>query len=377
MTIIARHPAIRFFLLLCLFVLLPIVGDTDQSSPTKVFVIPVTGEVEPAMAAFIKRATQDAARVQDSLIVLELDTFGGRVDAALTIVDTMINSDQHRTIGFVKTKAISAGALIALSCNDLVMRPSTTIGDCAPITYSNEGPKMLGEKFQSPLRAQFRSLARRNNYPPTLAEAMVTSEKEVYAVMGHDGETRYLDSTEYEDLPQPERDKITSKKTVVAKGELLTMDNAEAQVLGFSRMTANSVEEMLHGFGIENYEIVRLDQNWSETMGRFIASISPILLMIGLAALYVEIKAPGFGLPGIVGIITLGLVFLNQYLVGLANYTELLFVVLGVALLLMEIFVFPGFGVAGATGLFCICLGMILSFQDFVVPDPSLPWQAE
>lgn len=328
------------------------------------------------MAAFIKRATQDAVRVPDSVIVLELDTFGGRVDAALTIVETMVNIEQHRTIAFVKTKAISAGALIALSCNDLAMRASTTIGDCAPITYSNEGPKMMGEKFQSPLRAQFRSLARRNNYPPTLAEAMVTSDKEVYAVQ-IDGQTRYLDSKEYEDLPQSEKDTIESKKTVVPKGELLTMDDVEAHALGFSRMTSASVEEMLHGFGIENYEIVRLDQNWSESMGRIIAQFSPFLLMIGLAALYTELKAPGFGLPGIIGIISLGLVFLNQYLVGLANYTELLFVVLGVVFLAMEIFVFPGFGVTGILGFLCITIGMILSFQDFVIPDPSMPWQEE
>lgn len=328
------------------------------------------------MAAFIKRATQDALRVPDSLIVLELDTFGGRVDAALAIVDTMVNIDQNRTIAFVKTKAISAGALIALSCNDLVMRASTTIGDCAPITYSNEGPKMMGEKFQSPLRAQFRSLARRNNYPPTLAEAMVTSDREVYSV-DRNGQTQYLDSKEYDDLPQSEKDTIKSKKTVVAKGELLTMDDAEAKALGFSRMTTSSVEDMLQGFGIEDFEIIRLEQNWSESMGRVIAHLSPILLMIGLAALYTELKAPGFGLPGFVGIITLGLVFLNQYLVGLANYTEFLFVVLGVVLLAMEIFVLPGFGIAGIAGFLCISIGMILSFQDFVIPDPSLPWQEE
>lgn len=374
--IIAHQPLTCFCLLLCFCVLLPFASSKVQAAGPQVFVIPVTGEVEPVMAAFIKRATQDAARSPGSLIVLELDTFGGRVDAALTIVDTMVNIDQHRTIAYVKTKAISAGALIALSCNDLVMRPSTTIGDCAPITYSNEGPKMMGEKFQSPLRAKFRSLARRNNYPPTLAAAMVSSEKEVYAVR-LDGQTSYLDSKEYDDLPQSEKDKIEMKKTVVAKGELLTMDDTEAKTLAFSRMTATSIEEMLHGFGMENFEIIRIDQNWSETMGRFIARLSPILLMIGLAALYMEIKAPGFGLPGIVGIVTLGLVFLNQYLVGLANYTELLFVALGVVLLAMEIFVLPGFGVAGVAGFICISIGMVLSFQDFVIPDPSLPWQAE
>ncbi len=150
------------------------VQGAAQTNRQRVFVIPVSGEVEPTMAAFIERAVQQTAQYPDALLIFEMDTFGGRVDAALNIVETLLHTGSRKTVAFVKTKAISAGALIALACNDLVMRPSTTIGDCAPITYSGEGPKMMGEKFQSPLRAKFRSLARRNHYPPTLAEAMVT-----------------------------------------------------------------------------------------------------------------------------------------------------------------------------------------------------------
>lgn len=375
--IISRQAAACSCLLLCLLALLPLAGHTaEEAGRPQVFVIPVTGEVEPAMAAFIKRATHDAAGVPGSVIVLELDTPGGRVNAALTIVNTMLSLAPHRTIAFVKSKALSAGALIALSCNDLIMRLSTTIGDCAPITYTSEGPQMMGEKFQSPLRAQFRSLARRNHYPPTLAEAMVSAEMEVYAV-AIAGQTRYLDSKEYDELPKAEKERVESKKTVVAKGELLTMDDSEAKGLGFSRLTADSVEEMLKDSGIRDARITRLDQNWSESLSRVIARFSSLLMMIGLAALYMEIKAPGFGLPGIVGITCLGLVFFNQYLVGLANYTELLFVLLGVVLLAMEIFILPGFGIAGAAGLLCLAIGMVLSFQGFVIPDPSRPWQEE
>lgn len=368
--------AVAWWPLLALLSLLTATVSQAETAPTPVFVIPMSGEVEPAMTAFIKRATGEAAQVPGALIVLELDTFGGRVDAALTIVEIMTGLDHHRTIAFVTSKAISAGALIALSCNDLVMRPSTTIGDCAPITFTNEGPTMMGEKFQSPLRAKFRSLARRNNYPPALAAAMVSSEMEVYRLRIN-GETRYLDSKEYNDLSPADKGRIEEKKTVVAKGELLTMDDTEAKNLGFSRLTANSVAEMLQGLGIQKFRIVRIEQNWSESLGRIIARLSPLLLMIGLAALYLEIKAPGFGLPGMIGITCLGLVFLNQYLVGLANYTELLLVLLGVVLLAMEIFVIPGFGMAGVAGFLCLGIGLVLSLQDFVLPDPGRPWQGE
>lgn len=347
-----------------------------DASTQKVYVIPVSGNVEPGMAAFLKRAFRDISDDTESLVVIEMDTFGGRVDSALDMVDTLLNVSKSKTIAFVANKAISAGALIALACNELVMKKNTTIGDCAPITYSEQGPKMMGEKFQSPLRAKFRTLAKRNGYPVKLAESMVTAEMEVYEVKMA-GKTRYMDSREFEELSPEEKKRVQSKRTVVAKGELLTMDDAEAHELGFSRMSVSNMDEMLQKMGITDYELIRIQETWSETLVRFIGSIAPILMMIGLAALYIEIKAPGFGLPGLVGITCLALVFLNQYLVGLADYTELLFIMTGMVLLGFELFVTPGFGVAGFLGLICISLGMTLGFQDFVIPDPSLPWQKE
>ncbi|MCU0581780.1 MAG: ATP-dependent Clp protease proteolytic subunit, partial [Syntrophales bacterium] len=126
------------------------------------------------MAGFVERVHREVSAHPDALVVLEIDTFGGMVDSALEIVDMLIKIPPERTIAFVENKAISAGALIALACGDLVMKPATTIGDCAPISYTQEGVEMLGEKFQSPIRAKFRALAKRNGYPETLAEAMVT-----------------------------------------------------------------------------------------------------------------------------------------------------------------------------------------------------------
>jgi membrane-bound serine protease (ClpP class) len=342
----------------------------------KVYAVPVSGTVDPGMAAFIKRALDTHKDDPEPLFIFELDTFGGRVDSALQIVDTLLSAPKGKTIAFVKTKAISAGALIALASSRLAMRNNTTIGDCAPITYSQEGPKVLGEKFQSPLRAKFRALAKRNNYPEALAEAMVTAEMVVYAVE-LDGKTLYMDSQEFDDLSPAQKERVSSKKTIVAEGELLTMDDTEAVELGFSQMSVDTIDEMLERMKIKNHELIRIEESWSESLVRFIGVIAPYLLMIGLAALYMEINAPGFGVPGIIGITCLALVFLNQYLVGLADYSELLLLILGIILLGFEIFVLPGFGIAGIAGLLFIAAGAILAFQDFVIPDPSFPWQAE
>jgi membrane-bound serine protease (ClpP class) len=346
-----------------------------QSKQT-VYVAPISGTVDPGMAGFVERVHREVTADPNALLVLEIDTFGGMVDSALEIVDTLIKIPPERTIAFVENKAISAGALIALACGDLVMKPATTIGDCAPISYSQEGAEMLGEKFQSPIRAKFRALAKRNGYPETLAEAMVTPEKEVYAVEIA-GERIFMDTQAYDDLTPEEKNAVASKKTIVAEGELLTMDAAEAQDLGFSKMTASSIEEMLTQMGIKEYKIIRIEESWSESMVRFIGMISPILIMIGLGALYVELKAPGFGLPGIIGITCLVVVFLNQYMVGLADYTELLIIIIGLLLMGVEVFVIPGFGIAGFAAILCIAIGLILAFQDFVIPDPNMPWQSD
>ena len=187
----------------------------------------------------------------------------------------------------------------------------------------------------------------------------------------------YLDQQAFDDLDAREKKRLVSKRTVVEKGELLTMDDVEAKALGFSSATVASLEELLATHGISDYELVRVETSWSEDLGRFIGMISPILMIIGLGGLYMELKAPGFGAPGILGITCLALVFLNQYLIGLAEFTELLLIMLGIAFLGIELFVTPGFGVMGVAGLVAIAAGMILSFQDFVVPDPDLPWQGE
>jgi membrane-bound serine protease (ClpP class) len=342
-----------------------------------VYVIPVSGTVDPGMAAYMKRAiSQEETPEEEVLYILEIDTFGGRVDSALDIVDTLLEVPEGKAIAYVSGKAISAGALIAMACSQLVMKHHTTIGDAAPISYTQEGPQMLDEKFQSPLRAKFRALALRNGYPAILAESMVTPGMEVYEVI-IDGEKQYLEKAEFENLTEEQKKSITSKRTVVAEGKLLTMNDTEAYQLGFSKMSVADFGELIKNMGIEDADVIRLEETWSESLVRLIGHLAPILMIIGLAALYTEIQAPGFGLPGIIGVLLLALVFFNQYLVGLANHTEFLIIALGIVFLGVEIFVLPGFGIAGLAGIACIIAGLILSLQGFVLPDPSLPWEKE
>jgi len=356
-------------------IMLTPVFSSAGNTPQTAYVIPVSGQVDPGMAAFIKRGCMLALKDPHSIVVLDMDTFGGRLDSAFEIVDILLSVPKERSIAFVSKKAISAGALIALSCGRLVMAPGTTIGDCAPISISSKGPKMMGEKFQSPIRAKFRALARRNGYPETLAEAMVTPEKEVLQVRTADGKVVYMDAQAFRDLSDTQKKGVILKKTVVKAGELLTMDDTEARKLGFSTLGASSLPGMFDRLGMKGITIRTIHQTWSESLSRFIKTIIPILMIIGIGAIYVELKSPGFGVPGLLGIACLSIVFLNQYLVGLATYTEFLILIAGILLLAAEILIIPGFGIAGISGIALIIIGLILSLQGFTLPSPSRPWE--
>lgn len=346
-----------------------------EKSVKTVYVIPVQGPVEPGMAAYIKRSLRDIPEKENCLIIFRMDTFGGRVDSALDIVDTISGISKAKTATYVEKRAISAGALISMASSVLYMKKNTIMGDCAPIINTSEGMQMAGEKVQTVLRAKFRALAKKNNYPVILAESMVTQDMEVYEVV-IDGKKQYLDKVGFDDLTKVQKKKITSKRTVVAKGKLLTMDDEEAARLGFNTQSVDSLEDVIEMLGFKDAAVIEIKASWSEDLVRFLQPFLSILMLIGIAALYTEIKAPGFGFPGVIGILCLVLVFFNQYLVGLADYTELLIISIGLLLLAIEVLVLPGFGIAGITGLAAVCIGLVLSFQGFVLPDPDLPWES-
>ncbi|MEW6534010.1 MAG: NfeD family protein [Candidatus Auribacterota bacterium] len=339
----------------------------------KAYLIPMHGEVDFALSRFISRSAESAVSDGADVIVFDIDTFGGRVDSALEISHTITNLQNVHTVGYISVKAISAGALIALSCNEIIMKENTTIGDCAPISMTNEGPTMLGEKFQSPLRAEFRKLADRNGYPVVLAEAMVSADSEVLKVFDTQGGYVYMTRTSYDNLTDTEKANIYKTEVVIEKDKLLTMHDKEALEYGFAALVVKGMDDVNEYLGLNKDIITSTEFLWSEKLVRFIDSIAPILMLLGLLGLYTEFKVPGFGLPGIFGITCFALVFGSKFLVGLATYTEVLLFLVGLILLFLEIFVIPGFGITGVTGIFCVIISLYLASQSFVIPQ--FPWE--
>ncbi len=342
----------------------------EDVSLRKVSIIPLSGMIDGGIYNSLTRRVEIAKENGSNLIIFEIDTYGGQLEPAFEISEHISNIKNTKTIAFIPTKAISAGSLIAISCNEIYMAPQAELGDCEPIVPSSEGGyKTVGEKIQTVLRTKFRKFAEKNGYPVLLAEAMVTKEIEVYRVVTEERpDGFYISGRELKEMNEEEKKKFKSRKLIIEEGKLLTMHAKEAYEYQFAKKIVEDRNSLLKELNIDKVETTLLETNWSEEMVRFLGRIAPVLLGIGLAALWMEFKSPGFGLPGIVGILCLATVFLSKHLVGLAETPEIIIFFIGIVLIAVEILFIPGFGIAGIPGIILILIGAILSFQDFTIP---------
>ena len=304
-----------------------------------VYVIPIRGVIDLGLSSFVRRVVEEAKEKKSQCIILELETFGGRVDAATEIRDTLFESDA-KTIAFVNRRAISAGALISLACQSIVMAPGATIGAATPVTMAPGTTKAqpTDEKTISYVRKEFKATAERNNHPTTLAEAMVDPDVEI--------------------------------KGVIEKGKLLTLTTEEALKLKLAEHKVSEIEEILTLYDLEDAQVVRASLTWSENLVRFLTHpvVSGLLLTFGLLGIFFELRMPGWGVSGTIGLVCLALFFGAQYMVGLAQWIEPVLFIVGVILLAVEIFVIPGFGVTGVSGILLIVASLFLALVKHPMP---------
>ncbi|HOX53347.1 MAG TPA: serine protease, partial [Fibrobacteria bacterium] len=351
-------------------------SDTTKAASKRVVVVPIHGEVDEGLQHFTQRAIDDALAQtpKPDVILFDIDTWGGRLDAAFEISDAIGAVQQCSTAAFVARKAISAGALIALSTQKIYMAPGATIGDCAPILQTQEGPKFLGEKIESPLRARFRALAKRSGVPASLAEKMVSKDLSVRTARDSAGNLHWFSNQTWDELSDTAQSRFHDVRTVVEEGQLLTLDDQEAVRWQFSGGTFVNIDSLLAARKWER--AAHMEPTWSESTLRWISKYVSILFVLGLAALYLEYKMPGTGFFGILGVIFLGVALGSQFLLGMASYTALALALLGVLLIGIEIAFMPGLVFPALAGLVCLLAALVLSLQGFTVPDPQMPWQA-
>lgn len=310
-----------------LFLLFFIIITSTLFAQGKVYLAHIESTIDLGLAPYVRRVIDEAQKNNADAIIFKINTFGGRVDAATQIKDAIFNS-KVKTIAFIDKRAISAGALISLSCQKIVMAPGSSIG---ATTVVNQAGKKESEKYQSFMRSEMRATAEKNGRNKKIAEGMVDERVVIPGL---------VDNT-----------------------HLITLTSEEALKYGIADTVLSNLNQVLDAFGLKNDKIINVKSNWSENFVKFLNNpiVSSLLIMIGLVGLFVEIKTPGWGIAGTAAIIALALFFGASYIVELASATDILIFIIGVILLLLEIFVIPGFGIAGALGIILMVAGLFLS----------------
>ncbi|MGX1431300.1 membrane-bound serine protease (ClpP class) [Cytobacillus horneckiae] len=311
------------------FMLLFIPANKGDANNEIVYIVPFEETVEKGLYAFLERAVKEAEEENASAIIFEMNTPGGEVDAASKI-GRLLNSTDVKTISYVNTQALSAGAYISLNMDEIYMVPGATMGSAAII--DQEG-NTADQKAVSYWLSAMTAAAEQSGRDPIIAKAMAD------------------DSVDLPELGAP-------------KGKLLTLTASQALEVEYSEGTFATRAELLEHLGYENAEIRSVDESFAEKVARFITNpyVVPILLSIGSIGLILELYSPGFGIPGLMGISSLILFFYGHLVAGLAGYESLILFIIGIGLIIAEFFL-PG-GIAGILGIGAVLGSLFMAGGD-------------
>ena len=311
----------------------------------KIYVVPIQDVIDLGIPSLVSRGISLAESNNADMIIFDIDTFGGRVDAATQIKDS-ISSTNIETIAFINRRAISAGSLISLSCDKIYMTDGATIGATSVVDMS--GSKQ-SEKSQSYMREEMAATAEKSGKNPDIARGMVDEELSFeYLVV--DGDSLKVDD-------------IEGRK----EGKLITLTTELALKYGIADGKGETIEELLSSLEINEYDITTVDENWSENVVRILTNptVSSLLTTFGTIGVISELYSAGWGIGGTIGIICLTLALGAGYLTQLASSTDILIILLGILLLFVEAVAIPGFGIFGITGIIILFYGFYL----LLIPD--------
>ncbi len=332
-------------------------GAILTAAPKQVYVLPIREEIQPSLVYLVRRGVKEAMEAKADLLVLDMDTNGGRVDVTEEIIE-ILNQFKGATLTYVNRKAFSAGAFIAVATQKIYMADQSVIGAAAPILMLPGGagiekmPDTVEAKMTSGISALIRTCAEKNGYDVNVIEAMIDKSKE----LEKDGEV------------------------LNEKGHILTLTNKQAEKKYgqppkplLSSGTVASMDDLLAMVGYAEARRLDIKPFGAERLARWINTISPVLLIIGIVGVYIEFKTPGFGVPGIVGITAFALYFLGGYVAGLAGLEWAALFMLGLVLIALEFFVFPGTAVLGLAGALLMLVSLVMGTVDIYPGMPTIP----
>lgn len=313
----------------------PSVATGDQKKGP-VFIIPVDQEIERGLQRFLERGFEEAANYGAVLIVLEVDTPGGLVNAAEQI-GTLVRESLIPTAAYIKGDAASAGSYIALNAGAIIMKPGSMIGSASLVDMN--GRKVDDAKLVSYWKAKMIGAAALNQRDPDIAAGMV-------------------DNNVIVDKPE--------LGVTKAQGEIIALSSEEALKAGYADLITDTPEQAIVWLGYSTDDIFRVEHTGAEKMSQFLTNpiIMTILLFIGITGVVIELLVPGFGVPGIIGTLAFVLYFFGNYVAGFAGAETWLLFILGLVMLVLELFV-PSFGILGLLGSASLVAGLIRAAYSY------------
>ncbi|MGK7390496.1 MAG: NfeD family protein [Candidatus Cyclobacteriaceae bacterium M2_1C_046] len=290
--------------------------DLLAQEATSVLVLEIRSEIDPRTSRYLDLGLKRAREMDADIVIIDMDTYGGLVTDAKDMVENIL--DYEKPIWtFINKDAASAGALISIATDSIYMAPGANIGAATVVTGQGEAAP---DKYQSYMRSTMRSTAEEKGRDPKIAEAMV--------------------------------DESIDLDTLAPAGQVLTLTTSEAIAVGYAEAKVSSIEEILERNNIDNYVIERYELGTTEKVIAFFINpfISGILILVIVGGLWFELQTPGVGFPILASVTALILYLVPYYIHGLAENWEIIAFVVGVILLMVELFVIPGFGVAGISG---------------------------
>ena len=312
----------------------------SASYPDVVYRVPIEGTIDLGLPPFIKRMIDKAESENATAIIFDINTFGGRVDAATQIKDAILGSD-ITTIAFINRRAISAGALISLSCEKVYMTGGGLIGAATAVDMSG---KKGSEKVISFMREEMASTAEKRGRNKEIARGMVDEELN-FSHLVING-----DSISVND--------IEGRKD----GKLISLTTEQAIKYGIADGTAETIESLMDTLSLGSFELAESSENWSESIVRFLTNpvVASLLTTFGFLGILFELQSPGWGIPGFVGLTCLILSLSVSYIAQLATMSDMIFILVGLSLILLEMLVIPGFGIVGIGGIGFMLYGLYL-----------------
>jgi membrane-bound serine protease (ClpP class) len=349
----------------------------EQGAPPKASrgaLIRFEGPIGPMLEHYLYRKLDQAEKYGADLVILEIDSPGGFVDSSLNVAARLDDLDWAHSVAWVPREALSGAAFVALGCGEIVMAPDAAMGDAGPIFMDEDFLfRHAPEKIRTHLARVMRDLAEARDRPPALAEAMVNMDLVVYKVENRrSGEVTYMSDEEIESHENRDDWEKLGPVHESREGHFLEVNGTRAVELGLADANLASRADLEKRYqlpdGLVLLEPTAVDTavyvlNWPLVTG--------LLLIVGLVALYFELNIPGIGLGGLIAFLCFALFFWSRFLGGTAGWLEVVLFVSGAVFLAMELFVIPGFGIAGITGILLLLTSLVLAGQHFIVPTTS------